>query len=126
MKIVIDINLSPKWVLIFAELQIEAVHWQSLGSRTASDETILKWAYDNTHIVFTHDLDFGAILAITQAEAPSVIQVRARRVSPSALAPLVVPVLKQFESQLRLGVLLTIDESGARARILPILKSDSR
>ncbi len=42
----------------------------------------MEWAKTNSHIVFTHDLDFGAILAATNAIAPSVIQVRTQDVMP--------------------------------------------
>lgn len=38
----------------------------------------MAWALTNDYIVFTHDLDFGTLLAITQADAPSVIQVRSQ------------------------------------------------
>ena len=36
----------------------------------------MKWAVTHGYIVFTNDLDFGTLLAITQANAPSVIQVQ--------------------------------------------------
>ena len=42
----------------------------------AEDSEIMAWASVNDFVVFTHDLDFGAILALTRAEGPSVVQVR--------------------------------------------------
>jgi predicted nuclease of predicted toxin-antitoxin system len=76
MKIVIDMNLTPLWVDVLTKHGWQAVHWSSIGAPRAKDSEIMNWALTNGHIVFTHDLDFGAILAATQANAPSVIQVR--------------------------------------------------
>jgi predicted nuclease of predicted toxin-antitoxin system len=78
----------------------------------------MKWARDNDNVVFTNDLDFGAILAVTKAKAPSVIQVRARDVSPEHLAGLVVRGLRQHRPMLEQGALISIDEARLRSRIL--------
>lgn len=80
----------------------------------------MECARNNEYIVFTHDLDFGMILALTQAESPSVIQVRAQDVLPSHLANMVIAVLKQNEVMLEQGALIVLDESRARVRILPL------
>jgi predicted nuclease of predicted toxin-antitoxin system len=31
MKVLVDMNLSPRWVPLMAAAQIEAVHWSSVG-----------------------------------------------------------------------------------------------
>ena len=36
----------------------------------------MAWARENGYVVFTHDLDFGTLLALTRDAGPSVIQVR--------------------------------------------------
>ena len=71
------------------------------------------------YVVFTNDLDFRAILAVTRATAPSVIQVRAHDVTPEHLTGLVVRALRQHEAMLQQGALITIDEAHLRSRILP-------
>jgi hypothetical protein len=38
-------------------------HWSTIGPPSAPDAQILAWMRDNGHILSTHDLDFGAILA---------------------------------------------------------------
>lgn len=63
----------------------------------------MEWARTNGYVVFTHDLDFGAILAVTQADAPSVIQVRIQDVLPANLEDVIIQVLRQFESELESG-----------------------
>lgn len=52
----------------------------------------MDYARVNSYIVFTHDLDFGALVALTQTESPSVVQVRAQNILPSYLASIVVAV----------------------------------
>jgi predicted nuclease of predicted toxin-antitoxin system len=56
-----------------------ASHWSTIGSLNAPDHEVLLWAKANGYLLFTHDLDFGAILAATEAEGPSVIQIRGKK-----------------------------------------------
>ncbi len=97
----------------------ETVHWSTVGDMRAPDEVIMKWARENDYVVFTHDLDFGVLLALTRAENPSVIQVRTQDVLPEALGDRLVKVLKEQQSVLEKGALLTVDEGKSRVRILP-------
>ena len=80
----------------------------------------MTWAQANQHTVFTHDLDFGMLLAITHAAGPSVIQVRAQDVTPAHLENLVVSALKEYGPLLETGALIVVDESKLRVRILPL------
>ena len=122
MKIVVDMNLSPLWVRALENHGFTAIHWSSVGDGRAPDSEVMKWARDNECVLFTNDLDFGAILAITGAMAPSVIQVRAHDVSPEHLTDLVVRGLRQHEKVLRRGALISIDEARLRSRILPLVE----
>ena len=65
-------------------------------------------------------LAFSAILAASGAKAPSVIQVRTQDVLSERFQQLVLDSLRQFESALTAGALIVIDESRARARVLPL------
>lgn len=120
MKILIDMNLSPDWTAAFAAENIESVHWSAVGDPRAEDAEIMEYARANDYVVFTHDLDFGTLLALTQAESPSVVQVRAQNILPSHLAKMVVAVLRANEETLEQGALIVVDESRARVRILPL------
>ena len=77
------------------------------------------WARSNGYVVFTHDLDFGAILAATKADSPSVLQLRTQNISPKRIGESVVSAFEQFEELLNQGALVSIDQKRARARILP-------
>lgn len=120
MKLLIDMNLSPKWVAVLKEAGFEATHWSIVGRPDTPDYEILTYARSNGYVVFTHDLDFGTILAATKADCPSVIQVRTQNVTPKYLGPLVVSALHQFERHLEDGAIVTIDQKKLRARILPL------
>lgn len=80
----------------------------------------MNWAEANECIVFTHDLDFGTILALTHKTGPSVLQVRGQDVLSDHMGRLVVAAIRQHESDLKAGALVVIDESRSRVRILPI------
>jgi len=124
MKILIDMNLPPRWVETFAEAGWEADHWSQVGSPTASDWEIMAWARGNGYVVFTHDLDFSALLAATQLEGPSVIQVRTQNILPEAIGDQVIDSLKRFLNELEKGAIIAIDPSRFRVRILPLKGPD--
>lgn len=67
MKVLVDMNLSPRWVKLLADADIEAMHWSSIGAANTRDVDIMDFARMKGYVVLTHDLDFGAILAATQA-----------------------------------------------------------
>lgn len=120
MKILVDMNLSPEWILVLNKAGFEATHWSTIGELDASDEQVLAWAGSNGYVVFTHDLYFGAILAATKAKYPSVFQIRTQDINPNHLESLVVSVLRQFQANLAEGALISVNLQTSRVRILPI------
>jgi predicted nuclease of predicted toxin-antitoxin system len=120
LPILIDMNLSPAWEEWFTAHGWPATHWSGVGDPRATDRVILAWARDHGHVLFTHDLDFSAILASSHASTPSVIQLRARDVTPQGSGSLILEALASWETELRQGALVTIDETSRRARILPL------
>ncbi|MBZ8182544.1 hypothetical protein G3T18_20995 [Oscillatoria salina IIICB1] len=91
-----------------------------MGDPAAPDRDIITWANTNGYVIFTNDLDFGAILAVTQVRSPSVIQVRTQDIFPSSIETIIIDSLRRFESELEAGALITIDLNRFRVRILPI------
>ena len=122
MKVLIDMNLSPAWVSVLEEEGHIASHWSTIGSLDASDRDILLWAKVKGYVLFTHDLDFGAILAATQAEGPSVIQIRAQDVSPDHAKNLLLNIVNKFSENLLQGALISVDEEKSRVRLLPLTR----
>ncbi|MEA2327377.1 MAG: hypothetical protein QOE68_2336 [Thermoanaerobaculia bacterium] len=115
--------LSPEWVDYFTTQGIEARHWSDLGDPKASDGVIMDFARHHQMIVFTHDLDFGRILTLTQAVGPSVIQVRSKDPFPEVIGVLVASAMVEHAAHLAAGVLLTIEPDRMRVRILPITQA---
>ena len=120
MKLLLDMNISPDWCELFSSEGHEAVHWNTIGNPDAPDRELLTWARDHGYIVFTHDLDFGAILANTGSSSPSVIQIRIQDIHPDAAGTFVIENLRRFAQELDSGALISIDRERSRARILPI------
>ncbi|MBM4155875.1 MAG: hypothetical protein FJ221_12730 [Lentisphaerae bacterium] len=116
-------NLSPSWVPVLRRAGHEVLHWSDIGSASATDREILLWARTHKNMVLTHDLDFGAILAATKAEAPSVLQIRSANPTPEHCERIVLHVLSAHEAALTAGVLVSADESSARVRMLPLQRS---
>jgi predicted nuclease of predicted toxin-antitoxin system len=120
MRLLIDMNLSPRWVGLLERAAIDAVHWSTVGAHNAPDKQIMAYAAAHDYVVLTHDLDFGAILAATQGEKPSVVQIRADDVSTGAIGDQVIAALRQMALELQQGALLTIDMNRTRLRVLPL------
>ena len=119
-KILIDMNLSPTWSAVLQRNGWAAIHWSSVGDPRATDRTIMDFALANDYVVFTHDLDFGTMLALAHATGPSVLQVRAEDVLPDHLESLIIAALQQHVADLASGAIVVVDESRSRVRVLPI------
>ena len=120
MNVLIDMNLSPAWIPHLEGAGHAAIHWSQVGAPTATDHTLLAWAKTHGYVVFTHDLDFGAILAATGEDSPSVIQLRLLDISPASCAPLLLAVVDRFADYLEVGAIISVDPERSRARILPL------
>lgn len=86
-RVLVDMNLSPRWVAILDAAGFTAGHWSDLGPVTAPDSDLMAHARGHDMIVLTHDLDFGTIMAATGGEKPSVAQIRATDARPRSSPP---------------------------------------
>ena len=120
MKLLVDMNLSPRWTRFLADAGIEAAHWSDLGAGNAPDAEIMAFAQAHDYVVLTHDLDFSTILAATRGEKPSVVQIRSDDVSPEAIGQAVLGAIRQMAVELDSGALLSVDPNRMRTRLLPL------
>jgi len=120
MKFLIDMNLSPLWVPFLSSNGFDAVHWSTVGHFAAPDLEILEYSVAHGYVVFTHDLDFGMLLAASKGTRPSVLQMRSQDVLPSAMGAAVLRAIQAAQMHLEQGALVTLDSSRERIRILPI------
>ena len=120
LKLLIDMNLSDKLVSHLSEAGFAPRHWKTVGDPSAPDTELFNWAKRNSAVVITRDLGFGAILAATQFDAPSVVQVRCEDSHSSAAFPIILQALQQCEEHLRQGALVVVAENRLRIRMLPL------
>jgi len=119
-KVLVDMNLTPEWIPFLQAGGVEAVHGASVGDFGAKDEVLMRWAAEQGYVVFTNDLDFGALLATGGTDGPSVIQVRALDLVPESIGDAVLGVLRAHADVLASGALVTLDNARTRIRVLPI------
>jgi len=120
MKLLVDMNLSPRWVSFLAASRIDSVHWSSVGPVTATDSEIMAFAREHGYIVLTHDLDFSAILAATHGTEPSVVQIRSESLNPDTIGAQVVSAVRQIDQQLQSGALVSVEPHRTKVRLLPL------
>ena len=119
MNILVDMNLSPRWVPFLLDAAHEAVHWSTVGKADATDSEIMAFAAANDHVVLTNGLDFAAILASTHHKKPSVVQIRTEDLDPNVIGTQIVAALQRAHKELEAGALLSIEADRTRLRMLP-------
>ena len=82
MRLLVDKNLTPRWVATLAAAGHTAAHWSSLGRSDADDTAICEYARDQAFVLITNDLDFPRILAHIADSKPSVILLRGEPLVP--------------------------------------------
>ena len=120
MKLLIDMNLSPEWGEVFTACGWECVHWSEIGNPSAPDSELMRWAKENGFVVFTHDLDFGALLAACGDSKPSVVQMRCQDTRPTAMGGILTTALRECLPELASGALVTVDPYRMRVTLLPL------
>jgi predicted nuclease of predicted toxin-antitoxin system len=80
----------------------------------------MAYAAAKGYVVVTHDLDFGAILAVTHGKKPSVVQIRSEDVSSDIVGRQTVAALRHTQAELEAGALVTIEADRTRLRLLPL------
>ncbi|MBL7945866.1 MAG: DUF5615 family PIN-like protein [Flavobacteriales bacterium] len=120
MKFMVDVCLSPAVVERLNEVGVHAVHWSSVGRVDETDLVIMEWCASHDHTLITADTDFAHLLALMRTRTPSVLILRTADHAPSTVVPLILQVIVQWEAELDAGCLVSVDETKARLRNLPI------
>lgn len=120
MKFLVDMNLPPAWCAVLEAAGFPAQHWSQVGRFDAPDVELFAHAARNDQVVFTNDLDFGAILAATGAQKPSVFQLRGQELDPASVGERVVSAVRTLQAELEAGALVSWDVKQSRVRVLPL------
>jgi predicted nuclease of predicted toxin-antitoxin system len=126
MKLLLDQGLPRSAASILREQQIETVHVGELGMASASDESIIAYARENGFSIVTLDADFHSLLALANANRPSVIRIRVQRLKGPEVAALVSTVLGRIGHEIERGSFITVTPTTIRIRRLPIMKTETR
>lgn len=121
MKLLLDQGLPRSVAALLREQGIDAVHTGEIGYATAEDAKILERAQLEGRVVVTLDSDFHALLALSNASAPSVIRIRIEGLRAEPLIKLIHPVLRDWRDELEKGAMLTVQPGRVRIHHLPIL-----
>jgi len=124
-RLLIDNALSPVLARALAQAGHDVVHVRDLGMARSSDDAIMQLALQEGRVLVSADTDFGAILAGTSADRPSVVLLR-RGVprDPRRQSQLLVSNLPRLEEELTQGAVVTFAEGRLRVRRLPITRPD--
>jgi predicted nuclease of predicted toxin-antitoxin system len=120
-RLLIDMNLTPRWVPALAAAGHEATHWSVVGTANAPDWAICEYARERGFVLMTNDLDFPRILAHTLDNKPSIILLRGEPLVPELRGQGVIRAITECSAELDAGAILTLDWlDRPRARLLPL------
>jgi predicted nuclease of predicted toxin-antitoxin system len=57
-RLLVDMNLTPRWVPFLQNAGHDVVHWSSVGRISAKDGEICDYAREHAYVLLTNDLDF--------------------------------------------------------------------
>ncbi len=122
MRVLIDQNLPFRTALVLRDDGWDVVHVSESDPRL-SDREILAWAAREQRVCVTRDADFHALLASTNATAPSVIRIRIEELTFSELAEILHRVEDRFAEALESGAAVSVTKERMRIRRLPFAGS---
>lgn len=121
MRLLVDMNLTPRWVSYLNSAGHEAIHWSTVGAANAKDIQICEYARRHGLVVLANDLDFPQILAHTGESGPSIVMLRGEPLVPESRGAALRLALHLNANELAAGAILSLDWSGKpRARLLPL------
>lgn len=121
MKLLVDMNLTPRWVSYLNAGGHDAIHWSNVGPPVATDREICEYARQTGFVILTNALDFPQILAHTKEAAPSIMLMRGEPLVPEKRALALLKAIGDCGDELLMGAILTLDWTDRpRARLLPL------
>ncbi len=122
MKLLLDQGLPRTASKLLCETGMDSVHVGDIGKFAASDHEILELARLENRVVVTLDADFHLLLALSEANGPSVIRFRIEGLRAEPLVKIILQVVAEANEELLSGAVVTVQQTRIRIRHLPFLK----
>ncbi len=120
MRFLADMGISMSTISFLRGEGHDAMHLREEGLQRLPDSAIILKAYRENRVILTNDLDFGYLLALSQAKLPSVILFRLTDMRPANVNQYLQKVLARFMDMLEAGAIVSVTDYKIRARPLPI------
>jgi len=106
-----DQGLAPNAATLLRASGWDAIHVAEIGLDRAQDQEIVDYARQNGLVCVTFDHDFHLHLALTQADGPSVILIRAEGLDSRGQSELIQKVYAFCGGALDTGAAVSVDRS---------------
>ena len=120
MKLLLDMGLARSSATFLRTKGHDAVHLRDQSLQRLSDEQIIAKALSEGRTILTHDLDFGRIVALSQAGLPTVITFRLNDRRASTVNQYLDAILTSLAHEIEAGALVSVNEQSIRVRRLPV------
>jgi predicted nuclease of predicted toxin-antitoxin system len=121
MRLLADVNVSRRVVERLRSRGWDVIRVPEIMDPRSPDYDILSEARRRQAVRVSHDQDFGAILAISGATAPSFVNLRVSDVDADRVARTIADALRTAEADLLAGAVVTLDDAGMRVHQLPLV-----
>ena len=115
-----NMNISPITVEALRNHGWDIIRVSEVMDEKSKDIDVLVYAQKQNRVVITQDLDFSQILALRGYAKPSLINLRFENARPDFVTARIIDVVASMEKELEEGVVVTVDETSARYKNLPI------
>lgn len=120
LEFIADMNISPLTVDELRKKGWDIVRVSEIMSVKTKDIEILIFAKKNNKVLISQDLDFSMLLAVGGYQKPSVINLRLNNATPNFITMRIIEIVYEMEKELQEGIVVSVDETSARFRNLPI------
>jgi predicted nuclease of predicted toxin-antitoxin system len=121
MRFLADVNISRHVIARLRSQGCDVTLVSEIMDCRSPDQEVLSEARRRQAIVISFDQDFGAILAISGATNPSLINLRVTDVDAERLANAIFAVVSVTAADLISGAVVTLDDAGVRVHRLPLI-----